>query len=56
MSRRGPVRLTGRELAGHCRSGLSGSKLLPFSERGSAVLFVDLSAIEVTFLAEVIVD
>ena len=35
--------------------GISGRKLTPLSERGGAVLFEDISAIEVAVLIEVIV-
>ncbi len=55
-SPKGIVRLTGRELADRRRSRLSRSELTPFSERGSAVLFENVSAIEVTVVVEVVMD
>ncbi len=52
---------------GHCQTNLngpskgaglrrSGRQLTPFSERGSAVLFEDIAAVEVAVLVEVVVD
>ena len=51
----------------HCQTNLngpskgaglrrSGRQLTPFSERGSAVLFEDIAAVEVAVLVEVVVD
>lgn len=56
MSAVGSVRVTRRGHASHHHSELSGSELLPFSERNSAGLFVYFSAIEVPILTEVVVD
>ena len=52
----GVVRLTSRELADHDRSRHSRGELTPFSERGSAVQFEDVAAVEMAVLVEVIVD
>ena len=41
----GIVRLTERELADQKRSRLSRGELMPFSERGSAVLLEDITAV-----------
>ncbi len=43
---RGIVRLTGLELVDRKRSRLSRGELTPFSERGSAVLLEDVTAVE----------
>ncbi len=52
----GIVKLTGFELADQKRSRLSRGELTPFSERGSAVLFENISAVEVTVVIEMVVD
>ncbi len=56
FTRNGIVRLTGLELADQKRSRLSRGELTPLSERGSAVLLEDVTAVEVAVLVEVVVD
>ncbi len=53
---KGIVRLTGRELADRKRSRLSRGELTPLSERGNAVLFENVAAVEVAILVEVVMD
>jgi hypothetical protein len=52
----GFVRLNRQDLADQQRPRLSRSELTPFSERGSAVLFENVSAAEVTVVVEVVVN
>ena len=52
----GIVRLTRRELADQKRSWFSHGELTPLSERGNAVLFENVAAVEVAVLVEVIMD
>ncbi len=54
--RDGIVRLTRRELADQKRSRFSHGELTPFSERGDAVPFEDIAAVEVAVPGEVVVD
>ncbi len=43
-------------MADQQRPRLSRGELMPFSERGSAVLFENVSAVEVTVVVEIVVD
>ena len=52
----GIVRVIGRELVDRRSSRLSRGELTPSRECGSAVLFEDVAAVEVTVKVEVIVD
>ncbi len=56
VSHKGIVRVIGRELADRRSSRLSRGELTPFRECGSAVLFEDVAAVEVTVVVEVVVD
>src|SRR5680860_1673843 len=56
MLPKGIVRVIGRELVDRRSSRLSRGELTPFCECGSAVLFEDVAAVEVTVEVEVIVD
>ena len=55
-TRKGIVRLTGRELADQKRSWFSHGELTPLSERGNAVLFENVAAVEVAVQVEVVMD
>ncbi len=52
----GVVRLNRQDMADQQRPRLSRGELTPFSERGSAVLFENVSAVEVAVVVEMIMD
>ena len=56
MTQKGNVRLTGRELVDQVRSRLSRGELTPLDQSSRAVLFENVTAVEVAVLVEVVVD
>ena len=56
IRRAGVVRLNRQDLVDQQRPRFSRGELTPFSQRGSAVLFEDVSAVEVTVMVEMVVD